>query len=35
MVAWGLGSDQVVFLSDRESVSSKQIQAFIVPVAGG
>lgn len=35
VVAWGLGSDQVVFLSDRESVSSKQIQAFIVPIAGG
>jgi len=35
LVAWTPGSDQVFFLSDRESVSSKQIQAFSVPVSGG
>jgi tricorn protease len=35
VVAWTPDSARIVFLSDRQSVSSKQIQAFSVPVAGG
>jgi tricorn protease len=35
VVAWTPDSRRVVFLSDRQSVSLKQIQAFSVPVDGG
>lgn len=35
VVAWTPDSRRIVFLSDRQSVSRKQIQAFSVPVEGG
>jgi tricorn protease len=35
VVAWSANSQNVVFLSDRQSVASKQVQAFSVPVTGG
>ena len=35
VVAWTPDSQHIVFLSDRRSVSRKQIQAYTVPVDGG
>lgn len=35
VVAWTPDSERVVFLSDRESVTTKQVQAFSIAVSGG